>query len=184
MAGDLYSFEPVVDAILDAAREGLPNLAMCEPYAGQFGQDGPKRGAVAAPGFFLAALDAPPAQEQPGDGRHAFEVRFAAYCLSRNARGAADRGSDAMTMAAEWALQVTDQHWGLAPQVEQAQLEAVQNLYSAELDNKGFGLWAVTWRQVINLGASIWDGDEETPSEIWVGQDGDDFPDDYDQEDT
>ncbi|TGG92528.1 hypothetical protein E4656_13750 [Natronospirillum operosum] len=184
MPGDLYSFEPVQDAILAAAKAALPGLVMCEPYAGQFGQDGPSRGRMATPGFFLAALDAPPATEQPGEGRIAFEVRWAAYCLSRNAGGAADRGRDAMALATQWAVQVQDAQWGMAPQVEQAAIEGVQNLYSAELDNKGFGLWAVTWRQVINLGGSIWAGDDVTPTEVWIGQDGEAFPDDYDEQDT
>ncbi|MCS4503892.1 DUF1834 family protein [Arhodomonas aquaeolei] len=173
------------DAILADARNTLSGLAQVEPYVGQFGQDGPSQGRVTAPAFFVAALGAPLAAEQPGDGRMALDVRWAAYCLARNARGPAERGRDAMSMAEAWAARVAeDAQWGLAPQVMQARLEDMQNLYSAALDSKGFALWAVTWRQVVLVGTSIWDGDGETPTEIWVGWDPDEYPDDYEEQET
>lgn len=77
----------VQDAILVQAGEALPGLAQVEPYAGQFGPEGPTQGRVVAPAFFVAALEAPLADEQPGEGRIALDVRWAAYCLARNARG-------------------------------------------------------------------------------------------------
>jgi len=175
----------VQDAILAEAEQTLSGLAQVEAYAGQFGQEGPSQGRVIAPAFFVAALGAPPADDQPGDGRMALDVRWAAYCLARNARGAAERGRDAMSMAESWAARVEqDAQWGLAPQVMHARLEDMQNLYSAALDSKGFALWAVTWRQVVLVGTSIWDGDGETPTEIWVGFSPDEHPDDYKEQET
>ena len=175
----------VQDAILADAQQTLTGLAQVEAYAGQFGQEGPSQGRVTAPAFFVAALGAPLAQEQPGDGRMALDVRWAAYCLARNARGSSHRGRDAMSMAEAWAARVAeDAQWGLAPDVMHARLEEVQNLYSAALDSKGFALWAVTWRQVVLVGESIWDGDGETPTEIWAGWSPEDYPEDYEEQDT
>lgn len=165
----------VQDAILDDARERLPGLVQVEPYAGQFGQDGPTRGRVSAPAFFVALLGAPLADEQPGDERIALDCRWVAYCLARNARGASDRGRDAMSMAQAWAMHVADHaQFGLAEAVQHARLEGMENLYSAALDDKGFALWAVTWRQVVLVGESMWEGDTETPTEVWVGVSGED----------
>lgn len=177
-------FARVQDAILEAAREALPGLAQVEPYAGQFGADGPTQGRVMAPSFFVAALDAPLAQHQPGDGRMALDVRWTAYCLARNARGPAQRGRDAMSMAVAFAQVVQDAQWGLAPDVQHARLEGAQNLYSAALDGKGFALWAVTWRQVVMVGENMWLGGD-TPSEIWMGFAPERYPEDYEpQEDA
>ncbi len=181
---DVETLDPVQDAVLSAARAALPELRVCKPYEGEFGPEGPTKGVVSTPGFFLAAVEAPPADVQPGDGRLALEVRWQMYCLARNARGSAERGRDAMALAARWAQVVQHNAWGMAHQVEQAELEQVQNLYTADLDKKGFAMWVVTWRQVVQLGPGIWDGDEEVPDEIWVGQDGESFPGDYEQQDT
>jgi hypothetical protein len=175
----------VQDAILTTASNTLAGLGQCEAYAGQFGVDGPTRGRVKAPAFFVSALAMPPAAEQPGDGRLALDVRWAAYCLARNARGPAERGRDAMGMAGTWALHLNGlPDWGLAPHVMQPRLEDVRNLYSAALDDKGFALWAVTWSQVVLLGESIWNPDGTTPTEIWLGFSPEVFPDDYEQQDT
>ncbi|MCC5811201.1 MAG: DUF1834 family protein [Ectothiorhodospiraceae bacterium] len=173
----------VQDAILEAAKAGLPGLAQVEPYAGQFGADGPTQGRVTAPAFFVAALDAPLAEHQPGDGRMALDVRWAAYCLARNARGPAQRGRDAMSMAVAFAQLAQDAQWDLAPEVQHARLEGVQNLYSAALDNKGFALWAVTWRQVVMVGEDMWAGGD-TPSEIWIGWSPETYPDDYEEQEA
>lgn len=172
----------VQQAILAAAGAALPGLAQLEPYAGQFGADGPTRGRVSAPALFVAALEAPLA-EQPGDGRLALDVRWAAYCLARNARGAAARGSDAMSLAVSFAKVVQYNQWGLAPTVQHARLEAVQNLYSATLDDKGFALWAVTWRQVVLLGESPWAGDAAPPTTLIVGTSIHSVPDGYEEQD-
>ncbi|ACL72717.1 hypothetical protein Tgr7_1634 [Thioalkalivibrio sulfidiphilus HL-EbGr7] len=171
----------VQDAILVQAGEALPGLAQVEPYAGQFGPEGPTQGRVVAPAFFVAALEAPLADEQPGEGRIALDVRWAAYCLARNARGAAKRGRDAMSLAVSWAQQVQHAQWGLAPDVMHARLAGLENLYSAALDAKGFALWAVVWRQVVLVGETAWDGSGETPSEVWAGWQPEQFPDDYER---
>jgi hypothetical protein len=174
--------DQVQDAIIADAKQHLPGLAQVEPYVGQFGPDGPNQGLVSAPAFFVAVLAAPPAAQQPGDGRLSLDARWSAYCLARNARGPESRGRDAMSMATSWALRLNDlPQWGMEPSVSQPEIEGVQNLYSAALDKKGFALWAVTWRQVVMVGESIWDGDGETPSEVWFGWQPETFPEDYEQ---
>lgn len=173
----------VQDAILAAAAEALPGLVQVESYAGQFSADGPDHGRVTAPALFLAALDASLAEHQTGDGRLALDVRWAAYCLARNAKGAAYRGRDAMSMAAAFAQTVHHSQWGLAPSVQHARLESVQNLYSSHIDNKGFALWVVQWRQVVLLGDNIWEGGD-TPAEIWAGWSPTEFPADYTQQEV
>jgi hypothetical protein len=154
----------LMEAVLTEARELLPGLRQAEVYAGQFGAEGPSRGRVTAPAFFVAVLDAPPADDQPGDGRMALDARMGAYCLTSNARGAAVRGQDAMAMAVSFARRVSESaSWGLAETVQAARLEGVQNLYSSAIDGQGFALWAVTWRQVVLIGESVWQGDFDMP---------------------
>lgn len=171
----------VQDKVIERAKELLPGLRQAEPYAGQFSADGPNRGRVFAPSFFVAVLDAPLADEQPMDGRMALDVRFAAYCLAQNAQGAASRSADALSMATTFAYELSQMvNWGLGVEVQQSRLEGVQNLYTAALDNKGLGLYSVVWNQVVMIGEGIWQGGE-TPTEVWVGIFPEQFPDDYEQ---
>ncbi|MDT8428494.1 MAG: hypothetical protein RQ757_06980 [Pseudomonadales bacterium] len=169
----------VVDAVIEAIQGAVPGLAQIETYAGQFASDGPNRTLVSAPAVFLTVLDAPYANDQAGDGRQSFDLRLAAYCLARNAKGAANRAGDAMSLATAVALLVPQAHWELGAQVDGARLEGMQNQFVAALDNKGLGLWSVTWRQVVHLGESIWAGSQITPTEVWLGVLPESYPEDY-----
>ena len=145
----------VQDAIVERAKQLLPGLAQCERFAGQFGSASPNQGRVIPPAFFVAVLNAVPGKERVGTGQQALVVTFSAYCLTMNAKGAAHRASDAMTMAETFALALEEEQWGLPNHVGRAALGRGDNLYNTALDNKGFGLWAVTWEQRVIVGPGI-----------------------------
>lgn len=156
------SWEDQIAAYLQANIDGLRT---CQRYAGEFDADSVKKVSFNAPAVFVACLGWVKAdrEHQPGDGRTAYEVRFAAFAVAQKP------GKLQRTDIVALSLALTDAIDGKTLGVSGAQIaefQKAENGVNAQLDSNGLALWAISWNQRIILGESLWQPGEPIPVEI------------------
>lgn len=101
-------------------------------------------------GLLLIALGGSPAPEQPATGQLAWSARYGVFIVTRNARGSVQRTRDARALAQGVMLAVRNNQWGLAG-VHGATIERLENRSAGKVDDAGYGLWLLIWKQVVYL---------------------------------
>lgn len=119
--------------------------------------------------------------DDAGDERTPLRCRFVAHCLlsfqTQNAE------VEVREFAAEALRLVRNNRWDLPADVLHP--ENIEMLPGEIKPGKaGYEHWYVSWDQQVYLGDSVWAFDGETPTEIWVGWAPENFPNDYEQQDT
>lgn len=136
------------DAIEARFREDLPTSVHLFTHHGEFGERELKEYLVKAPAVILAPVGVPSASVA---GPNVLAtVGYAAFVLTRS-KPELPRGDAAMA--------ITETILGFLPYAtfgqntrRPADVEAA-NLYSGKIDSHGMSLWAVRWRQVLELAA-------------------------------
>tara|TARA_B100000700_G_scaffold22521_4_gene21888 strand:- start:26946 stop:27497 length:552 start_codon:yes stop_codon:yes gene_type:complete len=146
MSGDI---ETVRQAIVTSLGNALGNPVLVEAHGGRFGRAELARYSKRAPAVLVAAMSMPEILDQPRPGRA--KVQFAAFVVCRDAP-LERRDTQALILAEALVRHITGNSWGLASARRPERLNA-ENLYSGEIDSLGIAMWAVSWRQEINLSA-------------------------------
>ncbi|MFP4131815.1 MAG: hypothetical protein ACLFVF_06850 [Thiohalospira sp.] len=168
----------LVRAICTDLEEALPPVT-ARLYEGEFEAESQRRVRLAPPMVLVAPLGAKPGHDR-GTGEWEVDVRLAAFCVHRSPQPGR-RQEDALSLAEAVATRAhLNETWGGAA-AGLGELEQLENLFSLS-GEQAFSVWGVTWRQPILLGESIWDGDGEIPTEIWVGFDAESYPEDYEEQ--
>jgi|UPI0003726C29 hypothetical protein len=141
------TFEQYETAIV-AGLKGVSGVRDVTEYAFDLSPAALKKIAPRGDGVLFVPLGGKPSNEQPSTGQFAFECRNAAFIITRNARGAAARGQSARVIARNIMLLIHQQQWGLND-VFPAVVERLENRSAAQVDNEGYAIWLVLWKQLI-----------------------------------
>ncbi len=153
------------DQIASHLKAEVAGLRTCQRYAGEFDAAGVSKISFNAPAVFVACLGWMKAKQehQPGDGRTAYTVRFAAFAVAQKP------GKLSRTDIVALSLALTDAIDGKTLGVTGAQIaefDKAENGVNADLDKSGLALWAISWSQRIITGESLWQPGEAIPVEI------------------
>lgn len=136
------------DAVEAAFREALPESVHLFTHHGEFGEKELKAYLVKAPAVILAPIGIPSATVAGPNVMST--INYAAFVLTRS-KPELPRGDAAMA--------ITEAILGFLPYATFGQsarrpsdVEAA-NLYSGQIDSQGMALWAIRWRQVLELAA-------------------------------
>ncbi len=150
---------PTFDAYEKAMSDALKNVAgikHVEEYANDLSPSTLKKVALRDSGILMVPLGGMPSREQPATGQLAFDCRTGAFIVTRNARGSIERTRQARKLAREVMLMIQHNQWGLAD-VHGAAIEKLENRSSGKVDNEGFAIWLVVWKQTIYLDEELVD---------------------------
>lgn len=159
----------LVTTVVAGFKAMFSEIKQVEEYSGQLSAKGTGRVSLSPPCILVTVLSAK-YQSEPGTGEVDVVARLAAYVVSNNARSRNARNQDALTLTDLVVIGTHGNRWGL-DKVEPAKVERAENLVSAQFDDKGLAVWAVTWSQEIRLGVNEWDGTGVIPTELYVGYD-------------
>lgn len=169
----------VPDAAVNTIKKALPQLGQCKVYEGEF--DGDRRVSIAPPSVFIAALGGE--TQNPGTDQVDLRCRFAAYVVAEHAGRLGDRQRGAMALAQQVALLIHTNQWGLAG-LEPARLLRIENASSTVIQERALALWIIQWEHPLRLGDNDWLDDGTPPDEVFLGINPEEFPRDYDKQET
>lgn len=152
------------DQIADYLKTHVDGLQTCQRYSGEFDADSVAAVSFRAPAVFVACLGWAKAKQQPGDGRTALQVRFAAFIVADKPT---KRNPNTDIVALSLAITAAIEGKTLGVNVAHAaELQRAESGANAKLDKKGLALWAITWTQVIYQGESNWSPEGTVPTEV------------------
>ncbi|MDH4122376.1 MAG: hypothetical protein OEV94_11805 [Deltaproteobacteria bacterium] len=129
----------------------------CQAHDGRFNLDNLKTLATKTPALLAACLGIPKIEMQ-SQGDYRLTAQWAVFVLGKDlpaAGGAAKtgRGAAALALAQAVLLTTAGNRWGAANTQAPTDLKA-ENLFSAPADQAaGLALWAVSWRQTVEVQA-------------------------------
>lgn len=140
------SFTGLHDAIAETLKKGIPALRTVDAL-----KDEPPTDKVMTPAVFVGVEEMETAKKVTG-GRVAMTCSLVAYCLLSDKTKRVE--AEILNMAASVASVVNQNRWGLGECVEFPQRLSVVPATLSE-GWKGLTCWAVSWDQVVHLGA-VW----------------------------
>ncbi|MCJ8285105.1 hypothetical protein [Halomonas sp.] len=138
--------DAVRQAIVTTIAQALGSHVTVEAHGGRFDRAELARYSKRAPAVLVAAMGMPRVEDRP---RARPMVQFAAFVMCRDAPGAS-RDTQALTLAEALVRLVPGNVWG-QDNVQRPEQLSAENLYSGEIDRLGIAMWAVSWRQIVNL---------------------------------
>lgn len=135
------------EAVESTFRSRLPNEIHLVTHQGEFGEREIKAYLVRAPCVILAPVGIPGAS--PMGPNVMATMNYAAFVLTRS-RPEMDRSEAALRITEAILSFLPYEAFGLAR--KPTDVEAA-NLYSGAIDNMGMALWAIRWRQMLELPA-------------------------------
>ena len=136
-------------AIDGAVKAALPTVKSVKPHGGRFTLEEIRRIAAQTPSVRIALLGLNSIGQTTGSEVRALAV-VAVFVLTRDAP-AVHRDVAALALVEVLVKLVPGNVWGLAD-VDAPNDVRADNLFSTQLDKVGVALWAVNWRQEIELG--------------------------------
>tara|TARA_B100000700_G_scaffold140319_1_gene156343 strand:+ start:230 stop:775 length:546 start_codon:yes stop_codon:yes gene_type:complete len=144
MSGDI---ETVRQAIVTSLGDALGAPVLIESHGGRFDRAELARYSKRAPVVLIAAMSLPSVGER--GSMTLPTVQFAAFVICRDAPGE-PRDTQALTLAEALVRHITGNRWE-QESVQRPERINAENLYSGEIDRLGIAMWAVSWRQAIEL---------------------------------
>lgn len=134
-------------AIASTINTALPQLTNVYTHGGRFTLEDLKRIAVRAPTALVACLGIADVENE--GGQNVAEVQWGVFVVTA---GTSQQGRDteALTVVEAVANVVGGNSWQDSSLSYPTSVRA-ENLYSPSLDAQGMALWAITWRQEIDL---------------------------------
>lgn len=138
-------------AMINAIQTALPSLKEVKAHGGRFSLEELKAASARAPSVRVACLGFPDiAQSEAGVKA---QTAWGAFVIAGD-QTQAHRDALALTLVWALALIIPGNCWSYSDTVDQARQVRADNLFSRELDKNGIALWAVTWRQEIDIAGS------------------------------
>jgi hypothetical protein len=155
----------VLNAVKSAVHTALPELRRCEVHGGRFDIAELKRIATQTPAVFVALLGTPEVKA-PGTDETDIELTIALYVVTSD-KVSLPRVESVINITQALLQLVILNDWGLAKVGEPTNVTS-QNLYSGDVDKHGIALWAVSFKQRIRVGTSIYLEDGVLPSQLYI----------------
>jgi hypothetical protein len=143
------SLAEVRSNIVSVMREALPAVNVAE-HGGPINSAEIKRWATKSPAIRVACLGVPKVEL---GARILMDASWAAFCVESDRPGTANHRDMRVLLLAQSAIGVIGQHaqrWNLKATGVPDSITAV-NLYAQDIDGMGVALWAVRWRQVVDI---------------------------------
>jgi hypothetical protein len=138
-------------AVITAIQTALPSLKEVKAHGGRFSLEELKAASARAPSVRVACLGfSDIASTEVGVKA---QTVWGAFVIAGD-QAQAHRDALALTIVSALALLVPGNCWGLDATVDQARQVRADNLFSRDLDKNGVALWAVTWRQEVDIAGS------------------------------
>ncbi|MGE4296938.1 MAG: hypothetical protein AB7E47_02820 [Desulfovibrionaceae bacterium] len=155
----------LLEAISGRIKDAVPGLREAKPHPGRFDATELKRVATRSPAVMSACLGLSVVGD-PGTGERDVELVLASFVVSQ---GAADPAAvKAREIVEALVLLLAEERWGQANTMAPTRISA-DNLFGASGES-GVALWAVSWRQVIRIGANVWAESENPLKQALVGR--------------
>ncbi len=137
----------LLSAVAGGLRAGLSGLkGGVKTHGGRFSLEELKRYAQQAPGVRLALLGVERV-ECTSFGKVWLHARLGAFVIAAGQ----GRNAQALQISTALGVLVADNRWGVEEWAHTPQEARCDNLYDAALDKTGIAIWAITWRQRIEL---------------------------------
>ncbi len=144
----VYFKDSVERAFRDFLPTGPDGVLHVATHVGEFGANEVKRYLTKAPAVILAPLGFPDIERAGGAVR--FNVNYAAFVVVKHGKAGVDRNDAALAIVERIGLEVPFLAGGEACAQAPTNVEA-GNLYTGVVDKMGMSLWAVRWRQVVQV---------------------------------
>ena len=158
----------------DAVRAAMPELKDVSGHPGRFDLEELRRTSVRAPAVRIAILGAPRIGEV-SDERIRATLSMAAFVITKDAPGL-PRDEAAVNITEGLIRLVSLNQWqadgqagfgiGLPEEIR------ADNVFAAATDRAGVALWAVSWKQTLVLGESIFTPDGVMPWRLYIRENG------------
>jgi hypothetical protein len=159
----------VIDAVLGEVRQTFPALREVTRHPGRLDLDELKRWLTLSPSVRVACLGVVRYDRDPAGYLDAYH-RFVAFVLTSSA-GQQQIDADQWLSTSSRPVDPDRPQRLVSPGVKLAAVERAENLYGADIDRAGCGLWALTWVQAVRLGHDAYADDRGIVlSHLYVGQ--------------
>lgn len=146
------SLTAVKTAIVDAFKLAIPDLRTCETHGGRFDEKELQRISRRPPALFVAALGMGDFEDRAGS--NSYEIRFGVFLIAKDQPG--QQRAEVCELLAEAVLKtLKGNRWDQDAVESRPSNIAASNLYGANIDRHSVAMWAVTWRQRVDLGTDI-----------------------------
>jgi hypothetical protein len=152
----LDALRTAITAVIDTA---TPEAVTCAPHGGRFDVAELRRISAKAPAIFIAVLGFNDLAESSGS--YEATISWAAFVVTRDKAGVL-RDIAALNLVNALALIVPGNTWGLEAAIGTPDGVRSDNLFSATVDKAGVAMWAISWRQRMQLGQAITDAELAT----------------------
>jgi hypothetical protein len=146
----------------------ITGLNACALHAGPIDLSELAHIAGQAPAIYLSVLEIPNLAE-PGTGERDVDLGLAAYIAATDGPGLPGIEA-AVNLVEALLIHIPNNCWDLASGTFGARDVTSRNLHDGSIDMQGVALWAVTWKQTIRLGDSVWDEQGFLPTQVYLGQ--------------
>lgn len=144
----------------------LPHLRTCQGFTGRLDVKAIKARGIAAPAVLVSRLRLRQAATRSGP-HHTFKVQMAAFILCKDQLGL-PRDAGAANIAQALLTLIPDADWGAPDHIGCAEGVAEEPLVSAESEELGMALTAISWEQIIAL--EPWPEPQPITPELYLGQ--------------
>ena len=144
----------------------LPGLRTCRGFAGRLDVKALKARGIAAPAVLVSRLRLQQDQTRSGP-HHSFKAQMAAFILCKDELGL-PRDTGAANIAQALLTLIPDANWGAPDHIGCAEGVAEEPLVSAESEELGMALTAISWEQIISL--EPWPEAQPITPQLYLGQ--------------
>jgi hypothetical protein len=166
--GYKYEFNMKINNLLNSIKTQLntqfPELKTCEIHDGRFDVAELKRVSTKTPAMHISVLTIPKSGANATEEVNSM-LNLVIYIITSD-QHKLTKGEAARNLVETLLPIISHQRWGEVGVGEAISINA-QNLFNSTA-NKGIALWAVTWKQDITLGETVFDQDSVIPSELYA----------------
>jgi hypothetical protein len=146
------SLETLRNGVVETLDTATPKNVHCASHGGRFDLQELRRVSSKAPAIYVASLGFSNLKESSGS--YEATVAWGAFIVAKDQRGA-KRDQVALAIVDMLSLIVPDNSWSLDETLGAPERVQADNLFSALIDKAGVAMWAITWRQHMQLGQAM-----------------------------
>ncbi len=147
------SLELLRTAVVDKIDELTPDAVHCDSHGGRFDLNELKRVSAKAPAVYVATLGFSNLKES--SGTYEATVAWGAFIVAKDQPKKVKRDQVALSIVDMLSLIIPGNNWDLEETLGSPERIQSDNLFSALVDKAGVAMWAITWRQHMQLGQAM-----------------------------
>jgi phage gp37-like protein len=146
------SLETLRTGVVNKLNTSTPKSVHCDSHGGRFDLNELKRVSSKAPAAYVATLGFSNLKEL--SGTYEATVAWGVFVVAKDQRGA-KRDQVALSIVDMLSLILPGNNWSLDESLGTPERIQADNLFSALIDKAGVAMWAITWRQHMELGRAM-----------------------------